>query len=174
MGLNKLTIKFLDIWRKSGCDTDSQDASSRAKISKRQLERKILEIAKRASIGENGRSCYFVHRHVLDQYKNELDVLKSNLPTEQNRLDVSLVNETDILDNSSIPDANRMAKDNTSSCEKDKLLFPDVSEKTVASVEEKSALSDSRCSSLPVIDTTISSQNDEINNTKIQRELITT
>ena len=170
LGLNKLIIRFLDIWNKTKSDTDSEDASARAKISKRQLEKKILEIAKREPIGDNGKSCYLVHRQILDQYNIELEIMKNGSPKEENGRYISLISGTKICTNVSSSNDNEMVVDGAANG-KDSST-PDAIENTVVSTEEIGALSDLQCDSSPGIDMEIITHKDEINSTQIQRELI--
>ncbi|XP_065059859.1 chromatin assembly factor 1 subunit A-A-like [Rhopilema esculentum] len=81
-GLNRLVNTFLEIWDKERSKNSDQRASTLPRISKRQLEKKILEIAARDNFGENGKSCYMVHKHILENYKTDLDTL--NLRTNLN------------------------------------------------------------------------------------------
>ena len=170
LGLNKLIIKFLDIWNKGRSDADSEDASARAKISKRQLERKILEIAKREPIAENGKSCYLVHRQILDQYNIELEIIENGLPMGENGRYISSISGTNICTNTSSPDNNKMVVDSTTSG-KDSSIS-DANENTVALTGEMGALSDLQCNSSSGIDMKTIAHKDEINTAQIQRELI--
>ena len=74
-GLNRLVNTFLEMWDKERSENGDQTASTFPRISKRQLEKKILEIAARDNFGENGKSCYMVHKHILENYKTDLDTL---------------------------------------------------------------------------------------------------
>lgn len=78
-GLNKLISTFLEFWdkrRNTGC-TEVSPTQTQPRISKRQLERKILEIAKREALTDSAKTCYVVQSHIMERYKTELDTLKS-------------------------------------------------------------------------------------------------
>ena len=76
MGLNRLINSFLDFWRKRQPENDILTPDSYPQISKRQLERKILEIAKRNTLPDSGKSCYYVHQSLLGKYEMELEQTK--------------------------------------------------------------------------------------------------
>ena len=175
LGLNKLVIKFLAMWNKDRSDTSNHDTVTHAKISKRQLERKILEIAKRDSIGENGKTCYSVHPHILETYTNELDLIKNRISNAENGQDVSMGNVSNIHNNKSLSDGSKMLVDNPI-CGKENSLSDDI-EKTGAtggaSVEGNNTLLQMKHSSSQEIDMSTKTQKEEINKNQIQRELIT-
>eukprot|EP00794_Sanderia_malayensis_P009620 gene9620-10603_t len=70
-GLNKLTITFLDFWKRR--QPQDETVVSYPQISKRQLEKKILEIAKRDFSRDCNKMCYFVHKDILDRYAAKLE-----------------------------------------------------------------------------------------------------
>ena len=77
-GLNKLISTFLELWdKKRNMDcTEASPSQTQPRISKRQLERKILEISKREALTDSAKTCYIVHSHIMERYKSELDTLK--------------------------------------------------------------------------------------------------
>ena len=97
-GLNKLISTFLVLWDKKrnlGC-TEASPSQTQPRISKRQLERKILEIAKREALTDSAKTCYIVHSHIMERYKPELDTLKRVHQSPPNCVsggDKELVNE---------------------------------------------------------------------------------
>ena len=87
-GLNKLISTFLELWDKKRNigSTEASPSQTLPRISKRQLERKILEIAKREPLTDSARTCYVVQFHIMERYKTELDTLKSVQQSPSNHL----------------------------------------------------------------------------------------
>ena len=167
-GMSKLILKFLDIWDKKRNDNGDQGGAVHAKISKRQLERKILEIAKRDAIGDNGKSCYIVHEHILQQYGCEFETSFTNSTKTVNEKEVPLVSGTDTCNNSSLIVGNK----NTLLCPANHSSIPDASEKAVDDstiVAEANKLSDLTYNS----SSDLHADKDELKDAQIQREMIT-
>ena len=174
LGLSKLVIKFLAMWNKDGSDTSNHDTVTHAKISKRQLERKILEIAKRDSIGENGKTCYSVHPHILENYKNELDLIKNRISNAENGQDVSMGNVSNVHNNKSLCDDKKMLVDSPI-CGKENSLSDDIEkmEATGVSVDGNNTLLQMKNSSSQEMDKSTKTQKEDINKHQMQREVIT-
>ena len=163
LGMSKLIIKFLDIWNKRR-EGNGNDTSAGARISKRQLEKRILEIAKRDGATENSKSCYLVHQQIWDQYKQELEKLElEKAGSQSSNGDAVQAGEC-----SKSRTEREIAITRTEICSN---VPVEGSDSCSANVRKEPSEMNDKCSHL--IDPERSTRSDELNSSQIQREIIT-